>query len=196
MSALTPAHRGRLLALARRHARRAEEAEDLVQEALVAAHEAGRLTEADLPWIAGVIRRQAAMAARGAGRRRAREIAWAEAAAPDQPPETGPLPPLPPALAQVARLAAAGCTRAEIRWLLGLTDTALRQRLSALRRQLAGRPRPPERPGAGGALRPALGAALARRPEALFASHDPDGHFFLVSASRNRPPRQHPGETT
>ena len=59
-----------LRAQARRLVRRAEEADDLVQDALLAALEAGR---SDPPWLAGVLRKQSAMTARSAIRRRRRE---------------------------------------------------------------------------------------------------------------------------
>ncbi|NDV00122.1 sigma factor [Pseudoroseicyclus tamaricis] len=189
---MTPAARARLMATARAASRREEDAEDLLQEALVAAWAAGRLE--DGAYVTGIIRRQAAMAARGAARRRARESAWAALpAASSEEAEEAPLPPLPPALERVARLAQAGCTRAEIRWLLGLTDAALRQRLAALRGKLAGRPLPPQIAGAGGARRADLRAVLARRPEARFASHDPDGHLFLAMPSQSGPRRQQQG---
>ncbi|GGL52314.1 hypothetical protein [Wenxinia marina] len=191
---MTPALRQRLLAVARRHA--GGEAEDVLQEALIVAHRVGRLTEQDVPWLAGVIRRQAAMGRRSAARRARREREWVGTLWHDQAEPGPPLPPLPPSLDRVARLALAGCTRAEIRWLLDLPDTALRQRLAALRLRLAGQPLPPQRAGAGGARRAELQAVLARRPTTRFASHDPDGHLFLVTPSRKTAARQHTGETS
>lgn len=55
---------------ARRYVDDVDAAEDLVQDTLVAALEAGR---SDGPWLSGVLRNLAALQARGAGRRRRRE---------------------------------------------------------------------------------------------------------------------------
>ena len=66
----------RLRAEARRHARRAVDADDLVQDALLIALELGRSD--DPAWLAGVIRNQAAIQARSAILRRRRETAVAE----------------------------------------------------------------------------------------------------------------------
>ncbi|MGZ9811824.1 sigma factor [Pseudoroseicyclus sp. H15] len=191
---MNAATRARHLATARRLGCRPDEAEDVLQEALLAAWRAGRLE--DGAYITGILRRQASMAARTAARRTRRETAWADVSAPGPEEGTAALPPLPPALARLARLAQAGCTRAEIRWLLGLSDTALRQRISALRRKLRGHPLPRQIAGAGGARRAEMGAALARRPQAHFASHDPDGHVFLVSRSQMPKARQQGIRTT
>lgn len=228
-----------LHALARRHARRAEEADDLLQSALLIALESGR---ADLSapdnrrWLAGVIRNRALMDARSIARRHRRETRWALEAdtanaqsddaphdrssrrksgsratrADDRPgfrlsPERADgdgstaedahtLSALPPSLRLTALLAFNGCTKAEIGWLLNLSDAALRQRLSQLRRALkaAGASQaeclsdPPTIPLAShlpfGRIRRAL-LAPARRGGAFLASHDPDGHLFVVSAA-------------
>src|ERR1700754_4317589 len=97
-----------LLGLARRHARRADEAEDVLQEALLAAVAAGR-DLGDHRWLAGVIRNQATLAARSAARRRRREGRWVherEDAAPAEPiPVADVLSGLPPSLKAVAALA-------------------------------------------------------------------------------------------
>ena len=66
-AALTLADHRALRAQALRLCRRADEAEDLVQETLLAGVLAGRH---DMPWLSGVLRRQAAMAARSGARRR------------------------------------------------------------------------------------------------------------------------------
>ena len=71
---LTLAGYRQLRAQALRLCRRVEDAEDLVQETLLAACVAGRH---DLPWLSCVLRRQAAFAARGCVRRRRREMAVA-----------------------------------------------------------------------------------------------------------------------
>ena len=61
--------------IARRHTLTAEEAQDVVQDVLVAAVAAGRsLEDPGFPaWAAGAMRRQAAFLARSYGRRRRRE---------------------------------------------------------------------------------------------------------------------------
>jgi hypothetical protein len=88
---------------------------------------------------------------------------------------------LPPALARTARLISAGCTREELRWLLGISDAALRQRLAALRR--VARPTdvpPPSTVLPQGTARPHLLAAMKRLPSAHLGSHDPDGYLFSI----------------
>jgi RNA polymerase sigma factor (sigma-70 family) len=201
-----------LHALARRHARKADEADDLVQSALLAAVEAGRtdLAAADTQrWLAGVIRNQAKMGARTAVRRRRRDDAWSSAqqgelttddAAPAPRNDASPaLSALSPALRVTALLALNGCTREEIGWLLGLSDAALRQRISQLRKALAGAEPPPSgsRTGASdsrlayGRIRQHL--LPAARRDGVLASHDPDGHLFLVAPSQTARRRQQAG---
>ena len=192
-----------LLGLARRHARRAGEAEDLLQSTLLAAIEAGR---GDLDrienrrWIAGVLRRRAAFEARSAVRRRRREEVQAGAApmpsAADAPiSATRIAAALPPALRTTALLALAGHDRREIAWLLRLNDAALRRRIADIRKRLrTWGGTPDELPGLSGPLaygriRRAL-LKPAQGDRALLASHDPDGNLFLLS-SRNEPARQH-----
>lgn len=190
-----------LHALARRVARRSGDADDLVQQAILAALETGR-TDLASPetrrWLAGVIRNRAAFDARTAGRSRRRETAWSETQVQSdgpRPDESG-LPPLSPALRVTALLALSGHTRQEIGWLLNLSDAALRQRVSQLRRALANA----EPAGAGdptgvlafGRIRRAL-LAPGRRNNAFLASHDPDGHLFVVSRSQIPALRQQTG---
>ncbi|WP_310540389.1 sigma factor, partial [Phenylobacterium sp.] len=138
-----------LHAQARRHARRPDEADDLLQAALLAALESGRtdLAAAETRrWIVGVIRNRAAFDARTSARRKRRDSAWSdmhgmEPAHPEQRSQeasgekrTGEatLPTLSPSLRLTALLALSGHTRQEIGWLLNLSDTALRQRISQL----------------------------------------------------------------
>ncbi|RYD96638.1 MAG: transcriptional regulator [Sphingomonadales bacterium] len=189
-----------LHALARRVSRRAEEADDLVQHALLTALEAGRTNLASPEthrWLAGVIRNRAAFDARTAARRRKRETGWSEAQpalairAETPAPE---LAHLSPALRVTALLALSGHTRQEIGWLLNLSDTALRQRISQLKRALDTAPETGPAnsligPLAFGRIRRAL-LGPTRRPEAFLASHDPDGHLFVVSRSQISTPRQ------
>lgn len=180
---------------------RVEDAEDLVQETLLAAWVAGRH---DLPWLSGVLRRQAAFAARGGMRRRRRE---ATVALQDQDPvDIGCTPPehraahawlatLPPSARRLARLALHGLSADEIRWILGIQPTAFRQRLTRIRRALALQTpdvraeslalaclRDPARAVdlQFGRLRRALKAAM-RVGDAL-GTHDPDGHLVLIDA--------------
>jgi DNA-directed RNA polymerase specialized sigma24 family protein len=197
-----PAPFDQLLAIARRHSRSRDEAEDLVQSACLAAIATGRRDFGDaqvMAWLAGTLRNLGAMDARGAARRRQREAEFVRRVA----LTTGgalPLPDpagLPPALARTARLIAAGCTRDELRWLLGISDTALRQRLSTLRRvaraadtsPVAGTAMAPRGPA-----RPALLTATRRVPSATVGSHDPDGNLFVIGPSQSARRRQQEGE--
>lgn len=192
-----------LHALARRAARRPADADDLVQHAILAALEAGR-TDLSAPetrrWLAGVIRNRAAFDARTAARRRKRETAWSDENSGERAPQRSgsqsrdaALGGLSPALRVTALLALSGHTRQEIGWLLNLSDDALRQRISQLKRALAGAsdvlPTDPSGALAFGRIRRAL-LGPARRSDAFLASHDPDGHLFVVSRSQITAPRQ------
>jgi RNA polymerase sigma-70 factor (ECF subfamily) len=194
-----------LHALARRASRRAGEAEDLVQTALLAALESGR-TDLSAPetrrWLAGVIRNRAAFEARTAARRHQRETGWSETqpASTTQTTKAEPaieaVASLSPALRVTALLALSGHTRQEIGWLLNLSDDALRQRISQLKRALIGAGASANTGPSGalafGRIRQAL-LGPARRGEAFLASHDPDGHLFVVSRSQIPAPRQRTG---
>jgi DNA-directed RNA polymerase specialized sigma24 family protein len=124
---------------ARRLTQHADEAEDLVQDTLLAALQAGR---SDVEWLAGTLRRQAAMQVRSAVRRRRREADVAQADRDDALPgnaadgaATGALlNRLPPAARRVAALALHGLNADEVRWILGLSDAAFRQRLTSIRK--------------------------------------------------------------
>lgn len=198
---MRPSLHAQLLNLARRIA--PQDAEDVVQDALLIAIEAGR-HDLGLPdnarWLAGVVRNRARMAARTARRRRGRESRWMaerhDAARPATTPVGEILAGLPPALRTLAALALTGHNRREIAWLLDLPDTALRQRVSALKRHLVGRglAAPAELTGlnldlAYGCIRDALLPALLRHG-GMFASHDPDGHLFVVRRSQTGASRQ------
>ena len=105
--------------------------------------------------------------------------------------DTSVITALPPSLKAVAALALSGHNRAEIAWLLRLEDAALRQRITQLRRRLiaAGLEKPVGLPGlnltlAYGRIRQALLPLLRHRRD-LFASHDPDGHLFVVRSSQD-----------
>lgn len=191
-----------MLRIARRYGR-AQDADDLLQEALIEAVRQGRsgfTTPEDRTWLLGVIRNKAKMAARGRFRRTQREGRWlAEHPPVDEPggaDRADVLAGLPPSLRAVAALALAGQTRREIAYLLRLSDTALRQRLTALRRALAARGAvmPAGLPGLGGSLdygriRDAL-VPMLRRQGGMIAAHDPDGHLFVIRRSQKAGPRQ------
>lgn len=202
---MRPQHYSRLRAIAQRWSRRPDEADDLVQDALVEAVRQGRddLNETrNLRWIAGVIRYRAKMTARSSGRRARRDAAWrslsAEAAEPVPAPVdvAGMIADLPRPLKGVAALALSGHNRREIAYLLDLKDEALRQRIGSLRRILKARglEMPSGLPGlnldlAYGRIRDCLLPQL-KRQDGLFAAHDPDGHLFVVTRSRNERSRQ------
>lgn len=191
-----------LLAIARREGG-AHQAEDIVQDALVIAVEAGRLDITDPEtgrWLRGVVRNRTRMSLRGEGRRMARDRAYLQIApggeTPDGLPLSAVMQGLPPALRGLAALALTGHTRREIAYLLNLTDTALRQRVSALKRVLRSRRlvTPSELIGLNldlnyGRIRDALLPELQRQGGS-FASHDPDGHLFVVKRSQNADRRQ------
>ena len=191
----------RLRAQALRLCRRVEDAEDLVQDTLLAACLAGRH---DLPWLSGVLKRQAALAARSGVRRRRREAvtAWqagdAEEVVPLRPLHDASLTwlaTLPLSARRLAVLALHGLTADEIRWILRIEPTAFRQRLTRIRRALATQSpqlraeslvlayvRDPARSAdlPFGLVRRALKAAM-RVGDGL-GTHDPDGHLVLIDA--------------
>ena len=194
---MRPSHYAQLLAIARRATRRADEADDLVQDALLEAVKAGRgiAGPQDMRWLGGIIRNRAKLAARGASRRRLRDTHWHSLRPESAPPaETLDIPAilatLPPSLKPVAALILSGHNRREIAYLLELSDAALRQRIIALKRRLkgAGLVMPEGMPGlnldlAYGRIRDALLPGLLRQG-GIFASHDPDGHLFIVRRSQ------------
>lgn len=200
---MTPPAYHDLMRVARRYSRRPDEAEDLVQDALLAAIADGRdpTAVANRRWLVGVIRNRAAFAARSAARRLQRETLWQQELKPDDTTSWREALPtllagLPPSLKSVAALALSGHSRGEVLYLLGISDTALRQRLTALKRRFAamGVEWPAQTPGLGlaldyGRIRDALLPRLVREG-GLFASHDPDGHLFIVRRSQTAPARQ------
>lgn len=196
----------RLRAEARRHARRAQEADDLVQDALLIGLEQGC---DDPAWLAGVIRHRAAMDARGALRRRRREaLATADAGGDAADPAMGIAPTatvllagLPPSARRVAVLALHSLGAEEIRWVLGIAETAFRQRLTRIRKAIGALP-PAQRAEAMalayvrdparsvdlefGLVRRALKAAL--RGGAGLGTHDADGHLIVVRGRAHASP--------
>ena len=186
----------RLCTIARRTC--GEDAEDIVQDALLVAVSSGRADLGDAAtarWLAGVVRNKARMAARSRMRGTRRDTAWMElspppASAPDQLPAQT-LSGLSPALRAVVALALTGHNRREIGYLLNLDDAALRQRIAKLRARMvaSGIELPRGMPGlnldiAYGRIRDALLPLLIRQGGHL-ASHDPDGHLFVVKGSQN-----------
>ena len=192
----------RLISIARREAGPVQ-AEDVVQDAMLIAIESGRsdLTDPETArWLCGVVRNRALMNARTARRRRQRDGAWQAGQHVEPLPQSASLRDilegLSPALRTLAALVLTGHNRREIAWLLRLPDTALRQRISVLRRQLVARDLvvPTELTGlyrdlAYGRIRDALLPKLLRHGGA-FASHDPDGHLFVVRRSQSGVARQ------
>jgi DNA-directed RNA polymerase specialized sigma24 family protein len=209
----------RLRTEARRFARKAEDIDDLVQDSLLAALEAGRgdVVADDAAWFAGVIRNQAALGARSAIRRRRREAAAierhvVEAHAADgnvdtlqeeRPSPAALLARLPPAARRVAVLALHGLNGEEIRWILELSPTAFRQRLTSIRKALGTLP-PAQRAEAlalayvrdparsvdlqFGLIRRALKTALRGRDG--IGTHDADGHLIVLRGrAHTSPPR-------
>lgn len=181
--------------MAVRYAGSPDDADDLVQDVLLAALEQGRAWDdaGSLAWARGVLRRRAAFIARTEGRRRRREASYAtEAVVATSPETTRKLPhdfidTLPPALRTVALLANIGLGRAEITRLLGITDAAMRQRITKLRRawrSFGGAPEVSELPRGfpASAPRRSLAAGLAKLPYGRFAFQDPDGHPVYVAA--------------
>lgn len=189
-----------LLATARRHSRLASDAEDLLQETLLAAIAAGRAPDrSSKAWLRGAMRNLAAMQARSAGRRRRREAISVQLGEGDtlqpQLQERPCLQPLPPASRIVALLALSGHNRAEIRSLLRISDATLRQRIAETKRRwrgadhggsVHGLPALQRSPLVFGAIRRAL-LPVVRSGHAAFGSHDPDGHPIAVRISGIRP---------
>jgi len=179
-----------VLRTARRCTRSGDEARELAQDAFVIALARGFCdwsAPAQRAWLHGVVRRRAAFLARGHARRRRRERlvdpASARAASWAWHPDF--LASLPPSLRVVAALASADLCAAELRWLLGLTDTALRKRLSALRKAVRAEPELPTVAAPApnltlGARRAELLMSLRRQQAEALATHDPDGHPILL----------------
>ncbi|RVK23547.1 RNA polymerase sigma factor [Sinorhizobium medicae] len=195
---LTSAHYSDLLRFARRQTRRAADAEDLLQEALIVALRARRLPVGEnRAWFRGVIRNLATMQARTAARRIRREQQMPLPDSEDHVAVSDVLAfaaTLTPRLRIVMLLAIAGHNRPEIRHLLRISDEALRQRILMLRRAWRDADRADANPGMiglnclleNGRIRQAL-LPMTRGNRAAFASHDPDGHLFAINFSPRTP---------
>jgi RNA polymerase sigma-70 factor (ECF subfamily) len=191
------------LRVASRWSRRRDEAEDLLQDALLAAVKASRTDlgdPKDRAWFAGVIRRKALMEARSGARRRRREASLVKtsnpASASDDQTLLALVQRLPRASRIVATLALHGLNRAEIASVLDLSPTALRQRITSIRRAMRNVERDIEPRFAtiageleAGLLRRSL-LGLVRR-QGGFGTHDPDGHLILFA--RRGPHNSSPG---
>ncbi len=192
-----------MLAIARTISRVPDDAEDLLQDALLEALRSGRTDfsqTATLRWLTGTMRNLAAMAARTAYRRRLRDTSWSGERDAVETPRLIPSPwrddprvaeavaALPPSLRRVAELALSGLDRDEIAWILGVSDVALRQRISALRKRLGALDSAPTAPGGLhlpiGLIRRALLPVV--RAKQSPGSHDPDGHLIVLT-QRPRP---------
>lgn len=197
-----------LRAAAERASRVPDEAEDLLQDALLEALRVGRgdLSQAaNQRWLLGTIRNLGHMTARGAARRRRRDTHYALEQSLQQSGSTLPaheahrplrawLEALPPSLRRVAELALAGHDRQEIAWLLGIGQVTLRQRIVALRKRVvacetglpgvAAEREPAELSLRLGLIRRALLPVVRARDAA--GVHDPDGHLILLAG---RPPK-------
>ncbi|CAN5330434.1 sigma factor [soil metagenome] len=201
------------LTVARRHSRAASEAPDLLQDALLDAIRAGQtdFTKASTRrWFAGVLRNRAAMAARGAARRKRRELAVADidrarrSESPALLPSRSFVDTLPPSARAVAALVIAGLNRDEIIAALKIAPTAFRQRLTTIRRAWMKLPAPQRADSSDvsaeaelndlGLMRQAL-LANVRRLGGI-GTHDPDGHLIVLADSRSQSaaPRQHKGK--
>ena len=174
-----------------------EDADDVVQETLLASIQHGRC---DLPWLYGVLQKQVAMQIRSKIRRRRREeIILDEAQSVDlevRQPSPSILTfvrSLPTASRQVAVLAIHGLNAEEIRYLLGIAPAAFRQRLTSIRKSLGKLPEVQSREALAiayirepkrsvelqlGLIRRALKAALYGGQ--CIGTHDLDGHLMIL----------------
>lgn len=190
-----------MLKHAQRFTKRADEAEDLLQNVLLAAIEAGRsdLTDpANRRWMVGALRRRALFEARSAGRRKSREASYfSELEQSDATTEkTNSLPlnfasKLPKSLRTTTLLVLTGHSKQEIMYLLHISDTAFRQRIRSVKRKWV------EADGGSiedysgldsslplGLIRQAL-LKPAKSEDVHLASHDPDGNLFLVCSQKS-----------
>lgn len=187
-----------LVGVARRFVRSAEEARDLAQDAVVIALARGFgddwAAAERRGWLRGVVRKRAAFVARGEARRRRREalVEGSREGARRWGWSAEFLASLPRSVRAVAALASADLCAAEIRWLLRLSDAALRQRLSVLRRAVrAAAESATVAVGEGsfglGGRRAALLAQLRRHGGRALVTHDPDGHAIFLRVGPHKP---------
>jgi DNA-directed RNA polymerase specialized sigma24 family protein len=185
-----------LIRTALRYTRGRDQAADLAHDVIVEAIGSGVSDWEDArrrAWLRGAVRNHAAFVARSAVRRRAREaVAAVESCTPPERLTWTPafLESLPPSLRRLAMLATADLTRPELAYLLHIEDTALRQRLTALRRAVQSAPREATQPVsatsglAAGPPRKGLLAAVRRPTGMAVGTHDPDGHFLIFAEKK------------
>lgn len=193
---ITAADLRTLKAIASRHAASPHEADDIVQDVLLSAIRSGRSCggESFLPWARGAIRNHSRFIARSAGRRRSREtdhhgLHDAGETPGARIPEDA-VAGLSPALRVLALLVNLGMGKAEIAYLLGLSDQAMRQRIHALRKALAQSGaaietvrQHAEPVGSPGLARRLLKRSIPTHGERRFAIRDPDGMGIFFAAA-------------
>jgi DNA-directed RNA polymerase specialized sigma24 family protein len=213
---IDPADYSHWLSVAAHHTRRRDEAADLLQDALLIAIDAGRLDLNDprnRAWFNGVISKQAAMTARSAARRKIRDAAHRPGtselrSSTDRDALLAMIRQLPRSARIVATLALHGMKREEIAYVLDLSPTALRQRLTTIRRAWKNVSADVCSDGSIttdttigqdlelGLLRRSLLAIVQQRSGLGF--HDPDGHLIIVeknSSSQSPVRRQRRGSS-
>jgi DNA-directed RNA polymerase specialized sigma24 family protein len=183
-----------------RYARLSDEADDLVQDVLLAAISQNRKLDDErfLAWAFGAIRLRASFVARTAARRRRRDSDFAscDRSSPNVLPGLPEcfLSCLPPSLQILARLVVLGMDRQEIAYLLAVPDTALRQRIRALRRAIARSSYRIDEPVTSlpatvfdGLRRRALRRSLQHGSGRRIAIADPDGQNILLAVAHVSP---------
>jgi RNA polymerase sigma factor (sigma-70 family) len=144
LDALVRCQGARLLAVGRRHCRTVPEAEDAVQDALLAAGEHLGAYRGDAPleaWVGRMVARACGKLRRGRKNDPALHDADAELVAPCVDPAlaaelSGALGALPPADRVLLQLDAEGWTGPEIAEAIGLSADAVRQRIARARRKV------------------------------------------------------------
>lgn len=186
-----------LLQYACKAALRTDEAEDLLQTVLLSAVEAGRADMSCINnrrWLIGALRNRAAFDARSAVRRRRRETSVALLGNPqteNSVSATNFVRTLSPNLRVTALLALAGHTKAEVAWLLRISDSTLRQRIVQIKRRwrhFDGRNVSELRGLKGGLAFGRIRQALLKAPprdNLMLSSHDPSGHLFMVTSQKD-----------
>jgi DNA-directed RNA polymerase specialized sigma24 family protein len=188
-----------LRAQALRLSRNAADADDAVQETLLASIQNDRY---DMPWLYGVLQKQVAMQIRTKIRRRRREDSVVDDLRLSNEEDTDTssnhhvfelIRRLPKALRQVAVLAIHGLNAEEIRYLLGIAPAAFRQRLTVIRKSLGKLSDEQSREALAmayvrephrsielqlGLIRRALKAILCGNH--CLGTHDLDGHLIII----------------
>lgn len=192
--------------IAKQFSRRQEEVDDLVQDLLLEAVRIGKdFSDAHfMAWGRGFLRNHAAFIARTEGRRKKREEIYQDNDHNFYNTDIRQLPerfiaPLCQSSRILARLINCGLNRKEILYLLNISDTALRQRLTALRKEwkiydTSGRHYEHSDASvhtlSNGLIRRSLLQTFKNSADSkqqtttrVIGSHDPDGHLFIISAS-------------